>query len=53
MSARTALHLRCLIAIAVLTVAGLTLIAASSHEQRRTAAVVRVQPAISIATVRP
>lgn len=53
MNARTALHIRCLVAVAVLTVAGLTLIAASSHDQRRAAAIVRVQPAVSIATVRP
>lgn len=53
MTARTALHVRCLIAVAVLTVAGLTLIAASSHDHRRAVAVARVQPAVSIATVRP
>lgn len=53
MSARTALHVRCLIAVAVLTVAGITLIAGSAHDQRRAAGVVRVQPVVSIATVRP
>ncbi|MBR0962226.1 hypothetical protein [Bradyrhizobium japonicum] len=53
MSTRTALHLRCLIAVAVLTVASIVLIAGSAHDQRRSAGVVRVQPAVSIATVRP
>ncbi|MBW7968141.1 hypothetical protein [Bradyrhizobium sp. BR 10289] len=52
MSARTSLALRSLIAVAVLTAAGLVLIAGHAHDGRR-AGVVRVQHAVSIATVRP
>lgn len=44
---------RSLIAIAVLTVAGLVLIASQAHDQRRVAGIVHEQHAVSIATVRP
>ncbi|MET4206875.1 hypothetical protein [Bradyrhizobium sp. LA2.1] len=52
MSARTTLAIRSLIAVAVLTVAGLVLVAGSAHDQQR-AGIIRVQHAVSIATVRP
>lgn len=52
MSARTALAIRSLIAVVVLTVAGIALVAGNTHEQRR-GGIVRLQPAVSIATVRP
>lgn len=53
MRERTALSLRGLIAVAVLTVASIALIAGSAHDQRRAGRIVRLQPAISIATVWP
>ncbi|MET4247536.1 hypothetical protein [Bradyrhizobium sp. LA6.7] len=52
MRERTALAGRSLIAVAVLTVAGIVLIIGSAHDQRRVG-VVRLQHAVSIATVRP
>lgn len=52
MRERTALHLRSLIAVAVLTIAGVVLIAGNTSDLRRTTMVQHAKPAISLATVR-
>lgn len=52
MSTRTELVIRSLVAVVVLTVAGVVLIAGKTNDQRRTG-IVRAQHAVSIATVRP
>ena len=52
MIAGRSLVIRSLVAVAVLTIAGLVLVAGSAHDQRR-AGIVRVHHAVSIATVRP
>lgn len=52
MSARAALAIRSLVAVLVLTMAGIVLIAASAHDQRR-AAIAHAKPLLSIAAVQP
>ena len=53
MRERTALHLRCLVALVVLTLASVTLFAAASRDRGRHVATARPQLVTFIAEVRP